>query len=119
MSKRLAGTCYFKVDGEQLEASGKIEAPLTSVNRSTLMSTTGVAGYKEEQRTPYMKATLFVGSTFPREKLEETDDMSITTEFANGSVYTLSGAYVVGEPSYDSEAGTAEYEFNGIKGIWQ
>ena len=119
MGKKLAGTCYFKVDGEQHEVSGKVEAPLTSTNRSTLMSTSGVAGYKEEQRTPFIKATLFIGSSFPREKLEETDDMSITVEFANGTVYTLSSAYVVGEPSYDSDAGTAEYEFNGIRGIWQ
>lgn len=119
MGKRLAGTCYFKVDGEQHETTGNIEAPLTSVNRTTLNSSTGVAGYKEEQRTPYIKATLYIPKTFPRSKLEETDDMSITVEFANGSVYTLAGAYVVGEPSYDSDAGTAEYEFNGTKGVWQ
>ena len=119
MGKRIAGTCYFKVDGEQLELSSKVEAPLTTKKRETLVSTTGVAGYKEEHRVPYLKATFFIPSGFPRAKLDESDDMSITTELANGTVYTLSGAYVVGEPSYDSEAGTAEYEFNGTKGIWQ
>lgn len=116
---RIAGTCYFKVDGEQLELSGKVEVPLTSTTRTALPSHTGVAGYKEETRTPYIKATLFIPPGFPREKLDTTDDMTITTELANGDVYTLSGAFVVGDPSYDSEAGTAEYEFNGLKGTWQ
>lgn len=119
MAKRIAGTCFFKVDGEQLELSGKAEAPMTTKKRETLVSTTGVAGYKEEHRTPYLKATFFIPTGFPRAKLDDSDNMSITTEFANGEVYTLSGAFVVGEPSYDSEAGTAEYEFNGTNGIWQ
>lgn len=119
MGRRIAGTCYFKVDGEQLELSGKAEAPLTTKKRETLVSTTGVAGYKEEHRVDFIKGTFFIPPGFPRAKLDESDNMSITVEFANGEVYTLSGAYVVGEPSYDSEAGTAEYEFNGTKGIWQ
>lgn len=119
MGRRIAGTSFFKVDGEQLELNGKAEAPLTDKKRETLVSSTGVAGYKEEHRVPYLKATFFVPPGFPREKLATNDNMSITTEFANGTVYTLSGAYVVGEPSYDSEAGTAEYEFNGANGIWQ
>lgn len=27
MGKRLAGTCYFKVDGQQLELQGNLELP--------------------------------------------------------------------------------------------
>ncbi|MCK9389764.1 MAG: phage tail tube protein [Sulfuritalea sp.] len=115
---RLAGTCYFKVDGEQLELSGKVEVPLTSKTRTALPSHTGVAGFKEEHRTPYIKATLFIPENFPRKKLDEMEEGSVTVELANGMVHTLSGAFVVGEPSYDSEAGTAEYEFNGLKGVW-
>lgn len=115
---RLAGTCYFKVDSEQLELSGKVEVPLTSKTRTALPSHTGVAGFKEEHRTPYIKATLFIPENFPRKTLDNMEEGSVTVELANGTVYTLSGAFVVGEPSYDSEAGTAEYEFNGLQGVW-
>ena len=116
---RVAGTAYIKVDGEQLELSGKFECPMTTKNRSPVMSTTGVAGYKEEHRAPFVKATVVIPPGFPREKLDESTDMTITAELANGQVYTLSGAFVVGEPSYSSDEGTAEYEFNGVKGLWQ
>lgn len=117
---RIAGTCYCKVDSEQLEVSSDgIEVPMTTINRTPVMSTTGVSGYKEEQRVPYLKAKFNIPAGFPREKLDTMTDGTITAELANGQVYTLSGAFVVGEPSYNSGDGTAEYEFNGVKGLWQ
>mgnify|MGYP001535525484 CR=1 FL=1 len=42
MGKKLAGTCFVKVNGQQLELQGNIEFPLTSVQRETMLSTTGV-----------------------------------------------------------------------------
>lgn len=45
--------------------------------------------------------------------------MTITVEFANQSVYTLSGAYVVGEANYSSDEGKIALEFNGTEGDWQ
>lgn len=119
MAKRIAGTCYFKVNGEQLELSGAAEAPMSTKKREMLTSATGVAGYKEEHRAPFIKGKFFIPPGFPRATLDEADNMTITAEFANGTVYTLAGAVVVGEPSYNSEDGTAEYEFNGTHGVWQ
>lgn len=120
MSKapRLAGTCYFKVDGEQLELKGGMEAPLSKKSRETLNGSSGVAGYKETIVTPYIKATFFVPPGFPREKITESDDMTITAEFANGSVYTLSGAYLVGDATFKGDDGEVDLEFNGTKGNW-
>jgi molecular chaperone DnaJ len=37
--------------------------------------------------------------------------MTVTSEFPNGKVYTLSGAYQVGEPSAKGDDGTIELEF--------
>ena len=46
MGKKLAGTCFVKVNGQQLELQGNMEFPLTLVQRETLLSTAGVAGFK-------------------------------------------------------------------------
>ena len=51
MAKRIAGTCYFKVNGEQLELSGNLEFPLNQVTRESKMSTLGVAGFGETAAT--------------------------------------------------------------------
>lgn len=117
---KIAGTCYVKVDGDQLELKSEsgIEAPISTVKRETVLGQSGVAGLKETAQLAYIKGTFIVGPNFPREKLDTATDMTITAEFINGDVYTLSGAYVVGEPAFKSDSGEVELEFNGIRGIW-
>jgi hypothetical protein len=119
MGQRLAGMCYVKVDGQQLEVQGSLECPTSPVVRETLMGATGSAGYKETARTPFVKLTVFFRPDFPMDAIANGTDMTVTAEFANGKVYTLSGAYLVGEPSANGEDGTIELEFEGARGIWQ
>lgn len=116
---RVAGICYIKVDGEQLDAKGSIECPITDNSREAVMGLSGVAGYKETARTPYVKGSFIFTPGFPLSKLNEGTDMTVTAELANGKVYTLSGAFLVGEPAAKGDDGEVELEFNGIKGIWQ
>lgn len=116
---RVAGICFFKVDGEQLELKGSLECPITDTNRETVMGLSGVAGFKETARAPFVKGSFIFVPNFPLDKLNTGTDMTITAELANGKVYTLSGAYLVGEPNAKGDDGEVELEFNGTKGIWQ
>lgn len=116
---RVAGICYFKVDGEQLELKGSLECPVTDLQRETVMGLSGVAGYKETARTPFIKGAFIFTPGFPLDKLNTGTDLTITAELANGKVYTLSGAYLVGEPNAKGDDGEVELEFNGTKGLWQ
>ncbi|MEE3637103.1 phage tail tube protein, partial [Pseudomonas sp. AL 58] len=50
MGQKVAGTCYIKVDGEQLTITGGVEVPLSKFKRETIA--TGV--FKEEDLTPYV-----------------------------------------------------------------
>lgn len=119
MAKRVAGIAYIKVDGEQLEVEGSVECPLSSLKRETVMGLAGVAGYKETAVKPYVKLSAIVVPGFPLKKLQEATDMTITVELANGTVYTLSGAFVEGEPGIKGDEGTVELEFGGKDGKWQ
>jgi hypothetical protein len=119
MAKRIAGTCYVKVDGEQLEVKGGLEISAMDTVRETVMHSAGPAGFKETPVVPSVKLTVIVGEKFPLKKLQDGTDMTITSELANGMVHTLSGAYMVGEPSIKAEDGEMDLEFNGKKGIWQ
>lgn len=117
---KVAGTCYLKVDGDQLELKSEagIEAPLFDKTRETVMGQSGVAGFKETDKMPFIKGTFIVNPNFPLEKLNDSSDMTVTAEFKTGKTYTLSGAYVVGDANYNSDTGEVELEFNGTKGIW-
>jgi len=119
MGKRVAGTCFIKVDGDQLEVKGSVESTIGDVTREAVTSTRGVVGTKETVRVPSTKGTFIFTADFPIDKVTSGDDMTITTEYANGKVHTLSGAFVVGEPTAKGEDGEVDLEFNGTKGIWQ
>ena len=46
MAKGIAGTCYLKVDGEQLSvSSNSISIQSAEVKREAVMGSTGLAGY--------------------------------------------------------------------------
>ena len=115
---RIAGTCYIKVDGEQLVVEGNVSFPLLNVNRETKMGSTGVAGYSETDVAPSLTLSVFVTKDFPLEKLKQTN-MTITAECANGMVYTLQGAYVVGETNFQPVEGNVTLTFNGEKSFLQ
>lgn len=119
MAKRVAGICFIKVDGEQLEVSGGVEAPITDLKRETVMGLSGPAGIKETALEPFIKVTAIFMPDFPMETLRTNTEMTVTAEMANGKVYTLSGAFVKGEPSAKGEDGTVELEFGGKRGQWQ
>jgi hypothetical protein len=112
MAKRVAGVCYVKTDGKQLEISGGLECPTSDTTRESVKGVAGVAGYKETHRTPYVKVTAIFRDDFPLADLNKMVDGTVTAEY-------LSGAYLVGEPAAKADDGTIELEFEGTKGIWQ
>lgn len=119
MAKRVAGIAFVKIDGEQLEVSGGIECPLSDLKRETVMGLSGPAGIKETALEPFIKVTAIFMPDFPMETLRTNTEMTVTAEMANGKVYTLSGAFLKGEPSAKGEDGTIELEFGGKRGQWQ
>lgn len=119
MAKRVAGICYIKVDGEQLEVSGGVECPIVDVKRETVMGLAGPAGLKETALEPFIKLSAIFMPNFPLSTLQTNTEMTVTAELANGKVYTLSGAFLKGEPSVKGEDGTVDLEFGGKNGQWQ
>lgn len=115
MGQKSGGVCYVKVDGQQVVIKGNVEAPLSDKKRETIVR----GYYKEEEVAPFVKVSEFlVTKGTDTQKIMDGTNMTVTVEFANGKVYTLSGAYVVGESNLDSEEGKAPLEFNGDKGRW-
>ncbi len=119
MTQRIAGVCYIKVDGEQLSIEGGVEIPLGESNRETRMSSTGVAGYSETLVAPFVNCSATLTPDFPVEKLQNGTDMTITAELANGWVYTLQGAFLVGGITMNGTDGNVTLNFNGTKGSLQ
>ncbi|WP_256831725.1 phage tail tube protein [Pseudomonas sp. Pse1] len=114
MGKKVAGTVYAKVDGGQVTVTGGVECPLSDKKRETVAP----GFFKEEDLAPYVKLTAIDDPDLPIQQLMTATNSTITVEFANGRIYVLSGAYIVGEPSTKGDEGTIDFEWNGDKGVW-
>lgn len=116
---RIAGTCYFKLDGLQISASGGVEVPMNTKVRDDIIGLDGSGNFKETHRAPYVKLTGIVTKDFPVDKITESTEMTITAELANGQVYVLSQAWLHGEANHNPEEGTVDLEFHGTEGGYQ
>lgn len=115
MGQKVAGTVYFKVDGEQLEVTGAVEAPTTNSTRESLRP----GFFSETDRVPYLKVDALFTPGFPLKKLQDASSMTVTAEFKNGRTYVLSEAYQVGEPVVSGDDGKIQLQFDGVEGVWQ
>lgn len=119
MSKKIAGTIYIKVDGEQLSLSGDIEVPLTTEQRETKLDVAGnVVGYSANHIAPYVKMTSYFLKDFPIDKVAKEEDLTVHAAFSNGKVYVLSGAHLVGETPVNPGEATVPLQFDGESGRW-
>ena len=115
MGQKVAGTCYIKVDGDQLVVTGGVEVPFSDVKRETI-----VKGYfKEEDITPYTKVDAIKTPGMDRSKITKGTNIVVTTEFKDGASYVLSGAYLVDDAPFSGDDGKLSLKFEGISGDWQ
>ena len=116
-SKRVSGVAYMQVDGTTINASGSFSVPLTTVNRTDVMCGDKVLGFDEQHIAPYIQATIRITDETDFERICSSTSMTVRVEFANGKVYTLSNAFVRGNPTM-SETGECSIDFAGEKGVW-
>ncbi|PKH22290.1 phage tail protein [Enterobacterales bacterium CwR94] len=116
---RIAGSVFFKVDGQQLSLNGGIEVPMNTTVREDVIGLDGSVDFKETFRAPYTKGTFKVPKDFPVDKLIQAETMTITSELANGMVYVLANAWLSGEANHNAADGTVELEFHGQEGFYQ
>ena len=115
MGQRVAGTCWVKAAGRQLEITGNVECPLSDKERESIKP----GFYSETDRVPYIQVDALMTRDFPIRDLVEDTDQTVTAELKSGRVYVLSGAYLVGDTAVTGDDGTAALRWEGTRGTWQ
>ena len=118
MAERIAGTAYLKVDGVKYEVGDSLTVSLATVTREPVTGLSGVAGYKEIPRTPYIEAEIIYVSETDIEEIEGTTKANVQVELANGKVGLLKDAWQAGEIEVNAENGRFTVRFEGSDGKW-
>lgn len=112
---RIAGTAFVKHDGEQLSIAGGITVSPLKNMKEGLSGLSGVAGYKETPRVPFIEVEVFNTAAFDISAIEDKEDMTVVAELANGDVWTLRNAWLEGEPDIDGAEGSVTLKFEGME----
>lgn len=116
---RIAGTAYVKVDGAQYTLAGSLTVSPNSVNREGLAGLSGVAGYSETPRVPFIEGDFYTSAALSMPALQAVTNATVTAELANGKTYVLRNAWLAGEPDINAAEGTTTLRFEGIECIEQ
>lgn len=116
--RKQSGTAYMQVDGVTVHAKGSFAVPITNTTRTPIVVGGQPIGWDETENAPYVTAQIQVTDKTDLERLVSATNQTVRVEFANEKTYTLSNAYVSGEPPEISETGEVTLTFTGEKGVW-
>lgn len=113
--KKIAGTCYLKVDGTQYTLAGKMNVSPSMIEREGKAGLSGVAGYKETPRVPFVEADLHTTDDVSVETLDEVTSATVKVELANGKTYVFRDAWTTAAHEIDGAEGQVSVKFEAME----
>lgn len=113
MAKAVAGTAYFKVDGNQLPLRGNFTVSSSPIERTMLAGQDYVHGYQELPRVPWIEGDVTTRPEVSLEALDQITNSTITAELINGRVYVLKEAICKAAFENNTREGQFRVRFEG------
>jgi hypothetical protein len=113
-ANRIAGTCFVKVGGRQLSIAGTITVSPAKVEREGKAGLSGVAGYVEKSRVPYIEVECNALPAVRLADLEAVVNETVTAELGNGRTYILRNAWLAPAIEEAAAEGTFTARFEGM-----
>lgn len=113
-TNRCAGVCYVHKDGKQITVGGTVTVSPSSTERESKVGLSGVVGYIERPRVPYIEIEGIADPSTKASDLDDVTDSTITAELANGHTYILRNAWSVAPVEIKGEDGTFTKRYEGM-----
>jgi hypothetical protein len=114
--RRIAGTSTLTVDGRAYRIGDAIKVSIDAFEREGVVGLSGVGGYIERNRVPFIEATVLTDGDFSTEELNAITDATVKVDLANGKSYVLRNAWSAMPAEIDAAAGTCPVRFEGMQG---
>lgn len=115
---RIAGVAYVYGGGLNFSLKSDLEIDDQENVREMLAGQDGVHGFKETPKVPSVTMTVSTDRDVDIEGLRKLEDVTITCELANGTVYVLRNAVYVDESTVNTTEGEVSLKFSGESGDW-
>jgi hypothetical protein len=117
-NRRLAGITSFTVDGSNIPVVEFIWDP-SPIARETMSSLSGVDGYSEKYRAPFISGKLRDSQAISISAFNALTSSTVVVQLANGKQIVGHGMWFVGELNVSGAEATFEVRFEGQPGAVQ
>lgn len=109
--RRIGGVLFIKCTTAAggsfpLEVRGKWKVVPTKTKKEGVAGQDGVHGYKEMPVVPFMEGDITISNGVDLKKIDESVDMTVTAELANGHVYVGVGGWRSDVSQLETEEGS-------------
>jgi len=113
MAQAVAGTAFFKVNGNQLPLRGNFTVSSSPIERTMLAGQDYIHGYQELPRVPWIEGDVTTTQELSLEVLDAMVDVTVTAELINGKVYVLKEAACKSAFENNTREGQIRVRFEG------
>lgn len=114
-NRRIGGTIFVKVDGQQLQAKGSWTYNLGEAKKEMIVGADSVHGFKEMPQVPFIEGQITDSDQVDMAALRRTRDATVVLSLANGKVISLEEAVESSDGNVTTEEGEAEVRFEGFR----
>jgi len=116
MNRRVGGTLFVKVNGEQLQAKGEFTYNVNPVKRESVVGADTIHGFKEEPKAIFCEGAITDSDELDLQALQATRDATVILELANGKTVTFSEAFYAADGDVTHVEGEIQFRFEAISG---
>jgi hypothetical protein len=112
---RIAGFMEITQNGTKLRAAGAFSYDLGLPKREGIVGPDAHHGYSEKPKIPYIEGMIIVDPNLSITDICSTTGASIVLTLATGKQIMLGDAYYSGDGTGDTEGGTLQVRFDGMR----
>ncbi|HAX5205293.1 TPA: phage tail protein [Escherichia coli] len=109
----IAGTCTVTVDGMSVNVAGSFRYSVGEKERETLTGMSGVHGFKESYKAPYIEMTVRDSGSLSLADFAGYTDVTVAAYLVNGKTVIGQNMWLVGRIEMDNNDATFTARFEG------
>jgi len=113
---RVAGYMEISHNGTKLSAAGSFSWNLGLPKRTEILGPDKLHGYSEMPQAPYIEGAIIVTSGTSVTEICSVTNASVVLTTATGKMISLGDAFYAGEGVGETEGGTLQVRFVGMRG---
>lgn len=115
MGQDTQGTAFFRINGVQYAIGGEMRINPLNEKRNPLVGLDGIVMPQIEFQSPMVECAVKDVASVDLIALTRMENVTVTVEMANGTVWELSNAFYAGDGELDAKEGDFQVRFHGSK----